>query len=314
MRPTILILLYFFCSNAYGQFRPEERILISGRDTLKGTLIIAGSAKKKHPVILLQPRSGPTDRNGNNPLGVSANSYRLLAEALAKKNISTLLIDKRGIAKSASAGKSEKDLRFAMYADDLAAWANLIRKEKKFSRIIIAGHSEGSLLAMLAAQAVKPDAYISLEGAGRSIDKILVSQVSKQLPAATKAVDSLLTRLKAGQKLDSVPPYLFSILRPSVQPYMASWMKYDPCEELKKLTCPVLIMQGTTDIQTEEIEGQTLKSCVPKAEYVLMKGMNHILKDAPADMQKNIKTYSDPTLPLSAGLVESIEHFVKKIR
>ena len=60
---------------------------------LAGTLADAG---KGAPVLLIIPGSGPTDRDGNSPLGVKAGTYRLLAEALAARGVSSVRIDKRG--------------------------------------------------------------------------------------------------------------------------------------------------------------------------------------------------------------------------
>ena len=67
---------------------------------LEGTLLDAG---KGAPVVLIVPGSGPTDRDGNNPIGVTSAPYRLLAEALGAKGVSTVRIDKRGLGGSKAA-------------------------------------------------------------------------------------------------------------------------------------------------------------------------------------------------------------------
>ena len=118
--------------------------------------------------------------------------------------------------------------------------------------------------------------------------------------------------MRNNQKIDTVPPYLLSIFRPSVQPYILSWMLHDPCAEIKKLTVPILILQGTTDIQVEVKQAEMLKTCKPKATLKIIAGMNHILKEAPIDRTKNIATYSDGTLPIMPGLVDLIAAFVNK--
>ena len=306
------LITIFFCSqllSAVAQFKTEEKVFVSAGE-LKGTLVLPAK-KSRFDLLILQAGSGPTDRNGNNPLGVAANSYRLLAEGLAKKKIATLLTDKRGIAGSARAGKKEADLLFTDYADDMAGWADLMKKDPRIKRIFIAGHSEGSLIAMLVAQKVKAAGYISLAGAGESIDRVIVWQYSNQSEASARTVDSLLARVKNNEKLEKLPPEFFMILRPSIQPYMASWMRVDPCSEIKKLSMPVLIIQGSTDLQVMEKEGDLLKACRPDAKYVLFEGMNHILKKASADQKENMKTYTDRSLPLMPGLVKSIAKFIK---
>ena len=309
----LLIILLFinvqFCG--YAQFITEEKILSTSTGDLKGTLLLPTNAKK-YPLVIIQAGSGPTDKNGNSGKAVTANSYRLLAEALAAKNIATLLIDKRGVATSMGALKSELTLRFDDYADDLAAWAVFIKKDKRVKKIFIAGHSEGSLIGMLAAQKEKVNGYISIAGAGESIDKIITWQYAQQLPKAAVVVDSLFTRMRNKQKIDTIPPYLLSIFRPTVQPYILSWMLHDPCQEINKLSIPVLLIQGSTDIQVTLSQATLLKECKPNATLAIIEGMNHILKQAPEDRLKNIATYTDEKLPLSPTLVTTIVTFVHK--
>ena len=306
---SLIILLHF---SAAAQFLSEEKVLSTPSGDLKGTLILPLKAKKNLTVVVIQAGSGPTNRYGNNPMGVKANSYKLIAESLAQRNIATLLTDKRGIAESAGAMKSEAALRFDDYADDLSGWISFIKKDKRVKKVFIAGHSEGSLVGMLAAQKEKVNGYISLEGAGERIDKIIVWQYAQQLPKAAPVIDSLFNRLINNQKIDTVPPFLMSILRPSVQPYMASWIKHDPCIEISKLKMPVLIIQGGTDLQTVAAQGENLKKCAPGATYLFIPAMNHVLKDAEADRTKNFATYANADLPLSAGLIDAITNFVKK--
>ena len=291
-------------------FTAEEKTLSTPTGKLKGTLI--SPRAKNFPVLVIQAGSGPTDRNGNNPMGLKANSYRLIAEELAKKNVGTLLIDKRGIAASASAINPETMLRFDDYINDLAEWIKFIKKDKRTTKVFIAGHSEGSLVGMGAAQKEKVNGYISLAGAGERIDKIFFWQLNKQSPGLAATADSMLARLRTGKKLDSVPPPLVSLLNPSMQAYMASWMKYEPCAEIKKLHIPIIIIQGTTDIQVQVKEARMLKSCNPAATLTIITGMNHILKPAPADVNKNVATYADGTLPLMPGLADVLTNFILK--
>ena len=306
---TILfIVLQFVCE---AQFIAEEKTFATPTGNLAGTLILPTNGKV-FKLVVIHAGSGPTDRNGNIGNVLKANSYRLIAEALSKQNIATLLIDKRGVGKSMGAMKSEASIRFDDYADDLADWISFIKKDKRIGKIFIAGHSEGSLVGMIAAQKEKVDGYISISGAGESIDKIITWQFAQKSPKIADVVDSLLSRMRNKQKIDTVPPYLLSILRPSVQPYILSWMLHDPCADIKKLTVPILILQGTTDIQVEVKQAEMLKACKPSATLKIVTGMNHILKEAPIDRTKNIATYSDGTLPIMPGLVDLITAFVNK--
>ena len=311
-----LIFISFFVAlsfSACAQVRSQDTTLFSimPHNDLKGTYVLPAKGKK-FDLVVIQAGSGPTDRNGNSPLGVKANSYRLLANELAEKNIAVLLTDKRGIAGSAAAMKKEIDLRFEDYANDLADWIRFAKKDKRFKKIFIAGHSEGSLVGMLAAEQEKVDGYISIAGAGEPIDKILVWQITQQNKENGIILDSLLQKIKKGEKVEKAPPALVQLLYPAIQPYMRSWMQYDPCAEIKKIKAPVMIIQGSTDLQVEIKEAQFLHACRPKAAYKIIEGMNHILKASPLEREKNFATYNDPALPLMPGLAEIIAAFVKK--
>jgi uncharacterized protein len=314
MRLFILLILSGFANVSFAQSAGEPITLLFKNDSLNGTLILPANAAKKFTVMLLQAGSGPTDRNGNSGPVLQTNAYLLIANALAKENIGVLLMDKRGVASSNNTLIKEADFEFEDYVTDLTEWVKLLKKDRRVKDIFIAGHSEGALVGLLAAQQQKVKGYISIEGTGERIDKTLVWQITQQSPKIGAETDSLLQRLRNGQKIDTVPPYLFSVLRPSIQPYFFSWMKFDPCTEIAKLKIPILIIQGTTDLQTVQKQGETLKACAPKSTYFQVTGMNHILKDAPSDRTKNIATYKDIALPLSAGLTNAIVRFIKMKR
>lgn len=304
----LLLLLQVY---SFAQPKEDSISLNTATGIIQGSLFTP-AGKSSYPVLLIIAGSGPTDRYGNNPMGVAANSYKMIAEALANENIGVLLYDKRGIAKSMEAGKNEADLRFDDYVNDAVQWVQLLKTKKQVKGIFIAGHSEGSLIGMLVAQKVKVQGYISIAGPARGIADIITGQYAQQLPKAAAVVDSLFKRLQNNQPLDTVPPYLASLFRPSVQPYIKSWMKYIPCEEIKKLTTPVLILQGGTDIQVAPSEAMLLKKCKESVSLILLDSMNHILKTAPADRKKNIATYSNATIPLYPGLATAIVGFIRK--
>lgn len=306
---TILLLLFYILS--FTQPKEDSISLFTATGTISGSMFVPKS-KTNFPVLLVIAGSGPTDRYGNSPMGVKANSYKMLAEALSTQNIGVLLFDKRGIAKSAGAGKKESDLRFENYVDDVVEWIELLKKDKRVQGIFIAGHSEGSLIGMLAAEKIKVQGYISIAGPAHGIAEIITQQYTQQLPKAGPIVDSLFKRLQNNQPLDSVPPYLMPIFRSSVQPYIKSWMKYIPCNEIKKLTTPTLIIQGGTDIQVAPEEAALLKKCKENADILLLDSMNHVLKNAPLDRAQNIATYSNAALPLSDGLTNAIAIFIKE--
>jgi uncharacterized protein len=311
MKNRFLYFLLLLPTGVFAQFKEVPMNLTTSTGDLKGALIIPENAMS-YPVVILLPGSGPTDRNGNSIAGVKANSYRLIAEGLAQQGIATLLIDKRGIGASKASLKTEAGLLFDDYVKDAVGWIQMLRKTKGIKAVFIAGHSEGSLIGMLAAEKTKVQGYISIAGPARSADEILVEQLGRMAPQLRSMADSLLKRLKNGEKLDSVPPNLYFLLRPSIQPYIKNWIHYTPCAELKKLKIPTLIIQGTTDIQVASHEAEQLAICQPKASLKVIEGMNHVLKTSVNDLKENKATYTNPVLPLSDHLIETISTFVQE--
>src|SRR5712692_11388767 len=221
------------------------------------------------PVVLIISGSGPTDRDGNSPmLKGPNNSLKLLAEGLAAQGIASVRYDKRGIGETGKAMQlaaekakimlREEDLSFETYIDDAVAWGKKLGGDRRFSSLTVLGHSEGSLIGMVAAQRMGAHAYVSIAGSGRPLQQIILEQVKSQLPDLLKATEDILDQLAAGKRVESVPPALNLIFRQSIQPYMISYLRYDPAKEIAKLHLPVLIVQGTTDIQVSLQDAKAL--------------------------------------------------------
>jgi fermentation-respiration switch protein FrsA (DUF1100 family) len=301
---------------AQPSFQASTVDIAIGADTLSGTLLIP--AEKAAVAVLFIAGSGPTDRDGNNRAGVRTNCTKKLAEALAAAGIASVRYDKRGIGASNKAAKSEQDLRFETYVEDAVAWVNWLKAKNMYTHILIVGHSEGSLIGMIAAREAKVSAFVSLAGTGRPADVVIMEQVAKNPYNTEQIRDEIakgLESLKQGKTFTEVPAYLMSLFRPSVQPYMISWLKYDPAKEIAKLTIPVLVVQGSTDIQVSETDANLLHQAAAKhSTLVIIDGMNHVLCDAPPDRIGNVATYSNPDLPLSARLVPAMTDFISKLK
>ena len=262
------------------------------------------------PVAIIIAGSGATTKDGNTVLGDN-NSLKMLAENLAAQGIATIRYDKRGVGDNISLVTKEEDLTFNEYAKDAESIVKAINDDARFSTVHIIGHSEGSLVGMIASTATKVDSIVSIAGVGRPIEELLIEQLTAQLPEdLLKKSKEILTSLKKGELVPDVPESLYSLFRPSVQPYMISWLQYDPAEVLKKLDVPTLIVQGKNDLQVKMTDSQRLSTAKPTAEIVYFDKMNHVLKDSPTDQAGNLATYADPTLPLTEGLVESISSFI----
>ncbi|HEY1729680.1 MAG TPA: alpha/beta fold hydrolase [Candidatus Baltobacteraceae bacterium] len=278
--------------------------------TIYGSLTMPAPSEVKK-VVLIIAGSGPTDRNCNSPAGIHTDAYLLLAKGLAERGIASVRFDKRGIAASAAAASSESDLRFETYISDAQAWVRRLRSDGRFKHVTIAGHSEGSLIGMIAARNESADGYASLEGPAFPAAAILRTQLAEQLsayPDLKAANDRILKALSAGQTTPDVPSQLLALYRPSIQPYLISWFRYDPRTEIAKLSCPVTIIQGTADLQVSVDNGKALRDALPRARLVMIAGMSHVLKDTSSDSLSVQQTtvYTDPRLPIDSTLVRTL--------
>lgn len=290
-------------------FKETPIILKINTDQLFGTLTTPDLIKK-YPVALIIAGSGPTDRNGNNPM-MKNNSLKMLAEALAKNGIASLRYDKRGIGESKASAISEQSLVFENYTEDVKSWINLLKQDKRFSQIVIIGHSEGSLIGMIAG--AKANKFISIAGPGESADKLIKTQIaSKSNKQIEDMTFPIIDSLKSGNRVKKVDPMLNSLFRPSIQPYLISWFKYNPEAEIKKLNIPILIIQGNNDLQVTVKDAETLSKANKNAELLVVDKMNHIMKIVDGDKQANLDSYNNESLPLSEVMTTKIVSFIKK--
>ncbi len=278
---------------------------------IEGTLLMP-AARSKVPVALLIAGSGPTDRDGNGPTAAARNdSLKLIAAGLADAGIASLRYDKRGIGASASAARREADLRFEDYVQDAAMWVEALAKDERFTGVTIVGHSEGSLIGMIAAQRTPAKAFVSMAGTAEPAATVLRRQLAGRLPADLAPVnESILTALEAGTLVPDVPAQLAFLYRPSVQPYLVSWFRYDPVKEIAQLRVPCLVAQGDTDIQVRVADAEAMHAAQSRCELAIVPGMNHVLKTVPDDRARQVASYGDPTLPIAPGLMQALVRFI----
>lgn len=309
--PGILVLLLSLMAHAANAGEQEVTLAVQG-GVLHGTLSLP-AVEGRVPVVLLHAGSGATDRNGNSAALPGRNdSLRMLADALARAGIATLRYDKRGVGASALSGMREADLRLDHYIDDATAWLRQLRDDPRFTRIVMAGHSEGAQIAAVACEKAPADACILIAGAGSGLDDILRRQLKPRLPAELYAQNErILLALKQGEQVTDVPPALLAFYRPSAQPYLISSLKVDPRAAVAALRMPVLMVQGTTDLQVSVADAQALSGAAPKAKLVIVPGMNHVLKLAGGDLAQQLPSYGDPALPLAPALVDAVTAFVR---
>ncbi len=294
----------------------ESEMTVPGpQGPLAGTLTDAG---KGAPVVVIVPGSGPTDRNGDNPLGVAAAPYRLLADALAARKVSTLRIDKRGMFGSKSAIADANAVTITDYASDALAWATEAAKRTGNRCAWLLGHSEGGLVALKAAQ--MPHGLcgvILLSSPGTPLAQTMKAQLRANpanapiLPPALAAIDSL----AAGKRVDpaTLPAPLPTIFPAAVQGFMIDLFAQRPAAEAARITLPMLIVQGDRDIQVPVSDARALAAAAPKATLAILPGVNHVLKSVAADDRAaNLATYRDPLLPIAPAVSDTIAAFVKR--
>ena len=301
---------------AQSASKSEPVVLEAPGGRLHGTLEVPARGVAPYPVVLIIAGSGPTDRDGNSTaLPGKNNGLKYLAEGLAAEGIASLRYDKRGIAESRAAGKPEAEVRFDDYVEDAVLWGRRLREDRRFAQLVVAGHSEGSLVGMVAAQRLGADAFVSVAGAGRRADALILSQLKPQLPPEMYAqTEAALKSLAEGKTVADTPRELVGLFRPSVQPYLISWIKYDPAKELAKLSAPVLVAQGTHDLQITVEDARLLAAARPGARLLLVEGMNHVLKLTPAEARQQAASYGDPSLPVAPKLLAEFAAFVRGVK
>jgi hypothetical protein len=253
--------------------------------------------------------SGSTDHDGNGPQAKPA-TLKKLAEQLAERKIATLRYDKRGAGGWKPEFGKPEDFRFKDYVDDAVSLVNYLRGSGKFGRVVVIGHSEGGLVAILAARQVQIDRLVLLVTAARRQGDLLKAQLERrQIPPEVlgpilKAIDSIMD----GQIVDP-PPRGLSVA-PSMQPGLASAFTIDPIDPLKSIEKPTLIVGGGRDLQVARLDFAALSAASPLAKTLWVPEMNHILVDV-TDDSDNLAAYNQTDRALDATMLDAVATFVQ---
>ena len=305
MKTILTFLFMLVCSISYGQSEivSEEILMHNDSIELPGTLTYSNHDSA---LIIWVHGSGNVDRNGNQGAIIKANYIKQVRDSVNKKGISFFSFDKR--TTNSKNAKHLKNILFDDLVKDIQIVVDHFKDDKRFSEIILIGHSQGSLIAMLASKDVSK--YISIAGPAASIDKTLVQQITKQAPYLGETTKAHIKELKATGAIKEVNPMLLSLFRKENQPFLANWMQYNPSNELKKLHIPILIIGGTKDIQVPKEDAESLHSANKKSTLEIIDHMNHVLKHIEKDAD-NLKSYYTADFPLSKSLITAIVKFIK---
>ena len=273
---------------------------------LRGTLWVPRDAPRPTPVALIIAGSGPTDRDGNNALGIRSDAYRLLAAEVAAHGIATVRYDKRGVGRSGNT-QTGKPLVIDDFVQDAVSWIELVRNDPRLGKLTLIGHSEGGLVAILTAQRAPIDALVLVACFGRPLDKVLRAQLARQLPTTVlNEYDRIVAALHAGRPIEPVPEELSMLFQPALRSFSKSVFALDPATELKKVPrIPTSIVQGQSDLQVSVHEANALAAVVHGVRLQIIPRMNHVLKEE-LDLSQPQMSYTDPTRPLAPGLVSAV--------
>ena len=302
----IIFLLLFGIASAQNKKYNSEELNIT--PLIEGTLIVPQTDEKPALAIIVGD-SGPTDRNGNQQMMVN-NSLKFLAEGLYENNIASFRYDKRLVKQMKLRSLNEKNIRFDHFIEDAAAILEHFKKDERFSKIYIIGHGQGSLVGMVAAQN-GADGFVSIAGAGQEIDDVIVAQLAEQAPGLVDNARTSFDDLRANGIAYNYSPGLASIFRKEIQPFIFTWMQYDPQIEITKLNIPVLIINGEKDIQVQISEAELLRNAKPNSQYEIIENMNHVLKEIEGNDLENSKSYNIYNLPVTPKLITVISEFIK---
>lgn len=309
MKMFITILLFFGSFGIVAQQIQSEELRVS--NWVDGTLVLP-SVKESIPLAIIIQGSGPTDRNGNQPM-MNNNSLKMLAEGLADEGVASFRYDKRLIKMVQDPNFSEENVSFNDFIKDAKDVITYFEMDPRFDKIVVIGHSQGSLVGMLAAQDTTVDGLVSIAGAGQEIDDVIVDQIARQAPFLKDSARKSFDDLRVNGVVTDYDQNLASIFRLSIQPFMMTWMEYNPQEEIKKLNIPVLILNGDVDLQVNVEEARLLNKAKPESQLVIVSQMNHVLKEIDTtDQLDNGKSYNDPNRPLEKSVVPVIANFIKQ--
>ncbi|MEW7280440.1 alpha/beta hydrolase [Aquimarina sp. 2201CG1-2-11] len=272
-------------------------------------LLVTPYSDEKVPLVIFVMDAGAINRDGNDRMSKN-DTFKKLTYELAKQGIATYRYDKR-LFKIDGLGIKENEISLDHYIQDVVSILDYFNKNGNYKKIVVAGHGQGSLVGMVAAKD-KANGFISIAGNAESVDQVIIEQIAKQAPGLDKSAFIAFKQLKEQGRATGYDPALESIFAYHLQPFMRSWIKYNPTDEIVKLKMPILIIFGGKDIQVDIGQGEKLKEVVPEAQSIFVKNMNHILKEIKGDRLENHKSYNEPFRKIIPEVITGIANFVNQ--
>ena len=306
------ILIYLFLLNSYAQSTiTSESIALKNDSILLPGALTYNKTLSQQPLVIFVHGSGNVDRNGNQAgVNIRANYIKQLADSLNTRGIAFYRYDKR-TATPANMKHLLKGTNLDSFVDDVAIAVNKFKNDTRFSSITLIGHSQGSTVAMLAAQNNEVNKYVSLAGLSRKFEDFIIDEFTKASEEFGAIAARHFKELHATGSIKEVHPQLAHIFPKQNIPFLLNWMQYDPSLEIQKLNIPILLINGTKDIQVFPMDAEKLHKANPNSTLVIIKDMNHVLKTILKD-EDNQKSYFSPDYPLSNVLINALTTFIKK--
>lgn len=276
----------------------EQHVQIPSDILLKGTLTIPNQQQAKFPAVLIVGGTGDNDRDGyNQSKKLDLTAYRELAHALGENGYMALRYDKRGC------GESEGDYYETGFWDlvkDASAAVRYLREHEQAESVILLGHSEGAMMAPAVMEREPLDGMILLFGVAEP-SRIALGRQPEMLfsyLAQLKGVKGFLIRLfkiveKAQKQNEATIQQILAsptpVMKIKGQKINAKWFqeqfRFNILDYLPKVTCPVLAITGTKDIQVVPEHAQALAEQVSgPSEWHLIPNLTHVLRKTDAEL------------------------------
>jgi hypothetical protein len=296
------------------QGRPGVALAVTGTggDLLPGTLVLPQGGQAKPPLVILHAGLGSADRDGNNyNVPGRHDALMQLADALAELGVASYRYDKRGSGMASWLVRSEMELSFQAWIDDLVEIAGALAKDARFSGVWLLGLNDGATVAVAAANRLP--AARGLVVACASADSVYESflKAIQDAPEELKAEGlAALQAVRDGKPLGELSEFYSGALRASFRPYLREAFAYDLKAELGRYRGKTLIAQGNMDMQATLNDFTRLGEAASDAVTIVVPYMNHVLKDVPADVEENFAAFSDPSYPVSEIFASAVAEFV----